>query len=429
MQEEKTTRPGIYYGWIIVGTSFTAMAFHQTARFSFSIFQVPLIQEFDWARGALGGSYALMLGSYAVFSPVMGDLFDKRGARAVMPWGSVLVGSGFTLAYFISELWHVYLLPCLLVGIGMALSGFALHSALMPRWFQKKRGLATGLALSGSGTGILLFIPLIEWLIATKGWRMTYLVFGLAILVIVVPLTALLLRRGPEEVGQHIDGEAVPPARSTRKPDEKSSSPPLLQVFRQVRREKNFWTLLIVVFIIGLNNNSILSQLQLYLVDAEYSTALAAFFFGMLGAIRMLGTFSVGWLSDIIGRQRAQALSSFITACGIGILLSIPHVSSKILMGWAFIFVYGIGLGGMSVCHSSMSADAFRGPSFGATIGLLEIFFGLGGFIGPPLAGYMFDYTGSYMIPFIGITVGLVSCIFMCLFVYETPRGASGASA
>ncbi len=427
MRKRKNARPWIYYGWVIVGTSFTAMAFHQTARFSFSIFQVPLIQEFGWGRGALGGAYALMLGSYAVCSPIMGNLFDKKGARAIMPWGSVFVGTGFTLAYFISELWHVYLVPCLFVGIGMALSGFALHSAIMPQWFQRKRGLATGLALSGSGTGILLFIPLIERLIATQGWRLTYLIFGLAVLFIVVPLTALLLRKGPEEVGQYIDGASESSVRSSPKPGKKSPSTPLLQVFRQVYRERNFWTLLIVVFFIGLNNNSILSQLQLFLVDAEYSTALAAFFFGMLGAIRMLGTFSVGWLSDSIGRPRAQALSAFITVCGIAILLSIPHISYKILMGWIFIFVYGMGLGGMSVCHSSMSADAFRGPSFGATIGLLEIFFGLGGFIGPPLAGFMFDYTGSYMIPFVGIAVGLFFCIFMCLFVYETPRRASSA--
>ena len=427
MAREKTTRPWIYYGWIIVGTSFTAMAFHQTARFSFSIFQVPLIQEFGWGRGALGGAYALMLGSYALFSPIMGNLFDKKGARAVMPWGSVLVGTGFTLAYFISELWHVYLVPCLFVGIGMALSGFAMHSALMPQWFQKKRGLATGLALSGSGTGILLFIPLIEWLIATYGWRQTYLIFGLAVLFIVVPLTALLLRRSPEDVGQHIDGEDEPAAHSPPKTGEKSPSPPLLEVFRQVCRQKNFWTLLIVVFFMGLNNNSILSQLQLYLVDAEYSTALAAFFFGMLGAIRMLATFSMGWLSDFIGRQRAQALSSLISVCGIAILLSIPHASPKILMGWVFIIVYGTGLGGMSVCYSSMCADAFRGPSFGATIGLLEIFFGLGGFIGPPLAGFIFDYTGSYMIPFVGIAFGLGCCIFMSLFVYEAPKGTPQA--
>ena len=425
MRQRKNTRPWIYYGWIIVGTSFVTMAFHQAARFSFSIFQVPLIQEFGWGRGALGGAYALMLGSYALFSPIMGNLFDKKGARAIMPWGSVLVGTGFVLGYFISELWHVYIVPCLFVGIGMALSGFALHSAIMPQWFQKKRGFATGLALSGSGTGILLFMPLIEWFIATKGWRLTYLIFGLAVLFIVVPITALLLRKGPEEVGQYIDGRSQPQSDSPPKPSTKSPSPPLLKVFRQVYKEKNFWTLLIVVFFIGLNNNSILSQLQLFLVDAEYSTALAAFFFGMLGAIRMLGTFSVGWLSDSVGRQRAQALSAFITVCGIGVLLSIPHIPHKILMGWIFVLVYGIGLGGMSVCHSSMSADAFRGPTFGATIGLLEIFFGLGGFIGPPLAGFIFDYTGSYMIPFVGISVGLLFCIFMCLFVYETPRGAS----
>ncbi len=423
MKRRKSVRPWFYYGWVIVGISFITMAFHQTARFSFSIFQVPLIQEFGWGRGALGGAYALMLGSYAVFSPIMGNLFDKKGARAVMPWGSVFVGTGFIMGYFISDLWHVYVVPCLFVGVGMALSGFALHSALMPQWFQKNRGLATGLALSGSGTGILLFIPLIEWFIATRGWRATFFIFGLAVLVVAVPLTALLLRKGPEEVGQQIDGASRPPRASNETSGPKRPSPPLREVFRQVYGEKNFWTLLIVVFFIGLNNNSVLSQLHLYLVDARYSTATAAFFFGMLGAIRMMGTFFVGWLSDVIGRQRAQALSSFITVCGIAILLAIPQASSKILMGWVFILVYGIGLGGMSVCHSSMSADAFRGPTFGATIGLLEIFFGLGGLIGPPLAGFVFDYTGSYVIPFLSISAGLLLCIFLCLFVYEPPHG------
>ncbi len=420
----RTSAPSwMYYGWVIVGISFVTMAFHQTARFSFAIFQVPLIQEFGWGRGALGGAYALMLGSYALFSPLMGNLFDKKGARAVMPWGSVFVGAGMAMGYFISDLWHVYVVPCMFVGVGMALSGFALHSALMPQWFQKKRGFATGLALSGSGTGILIFIPLIEWLIATRGWRWTFLIFGLTILLVAVPLMGLLLRKGPEEVGQHIDGESRPPgeeAKTSSSP--KSPGPPLRKVFRQVRGERNFWTLLLVVFFIGLNNNSVLSQLQIYLVDARYSTATAAFFFGMLGAIRMAGTFLVGWLSDFIGRQRAQALSSFITVCGIAILLVLPHMPFPIWMGWIFVLVYGIGLGGMSVCHSSMSADAFKGPTFGATIGLLEIFFGLGGFIGPPLAGFMFDYTGSYLLPFSGIAAGLLFCIFLCLFVYEPPR-------
>ena len=196
-----------------------------------------------------------------------------------MPWGSVFVGVGFTLAYFISDLWHVYLVPCLFVGIGMALSGFAMHSALMPRWFQKKRGLATGLALSGSGTGILLFIPLIEWLISSQGWRLTLSNFRPG---------RTFHRRTPDGSiapekprggwGSISTGNpSLPPIHLPSK-GKNRPSPSLLKVFRQVCKQKNFWTLLIVVFFMGLNNNSILSQLQLFLVDAEYSTALAAFF-------------------------------------------------------------------------------------------------------------------------------------------------------
>ena len=155
-----------YYGWVIVALAFWTMAFTITARFSFAIYQVPLIAEFGWGRGALGGAYALMLAAYALFCPFVGSLFDRRGPRSVVPWGSALVGTGLTLSFFVSSLWHVYLFTGLFLGLGAAMSGFAVNSAMMPRWFQRGRGTATGIALSGSGIGILLLVPAIERLIA-----------------------------------------------------------------------------------------------------------------------------------------------------------------------------------------------------------------------------------------------------------------------
>ena len=98
----------VVIGWIIVGLSFLTIAFHLTARFSFAIFQVPLITEFGWTRGALGGVFALMMGLYALFSPFSGSLLDKFGPRAVVPWGSVLVGIGLVGGFFISSLFNVF---------------------------------------------------------------------------------------------------------------------------------------------------------------------------------------------------------------------------------------------------------------------------------------------------------------------------------
>ncbi|MEK6711800.1 MAG: MFS transporter [Nitrospinota bacterium] len=408
-----------YYGWVIVALAFWTMAFTITSRFAFGIFQVPLIAEFGWGRGALGGAYALMLIVYAIVSPFIGSIFDRRGPRAVVPLGSALVGAGLALGFFVSELWHMYAFTGLVMGIGSAMSGFALNSAMMPRWFQRKRGAATGIALSGSGVGILLLIPAIERLIAGAGWRAAYLAFGLLVLAGFAPVLGLLLRDRPGDVGQAVDG--LPPAPGPAPLPETGHAVPLRQVLAGVRGERNFWALAAIVFFLGLGNNTILSQLHIYLVDAKFTTASSALIFGSVGAIRMAGSMILGWASDRIGRPRAQAAALAITAAGLAILLLLPALGSPPWMGWLFALVFGIGMGGTGTCHSAMAADSFGGRSFGAVMCLLEIAFGVGGALGPPLAGLLFDWTGSYRIPFSFILAGLGAALCVALFVYEPP--------
>ncbi|MBI3128744.1 MAG: MFS transporter [Candidatus Tectomicrobia bacterium] len=412
-----------YYGWVIVALAFWTMAFTITARFSFAIYQVPLIAEFGWGRGALGGAYALMLATYALICPFVGSLFDRKGPRSVVPWGSALVGMGLALGFFVSSLWHVYVFTGLFLGVGAAMSGFALNSAMMPRWFQRKRGAATGIALSGSGIGILLLIPAIERLIAGAGWRAAYLAFGLLVLAGFAPVLWLLLRDRPEDVGQSLDG--LPRREGTPAPPAPGHSVPLRQVLASVRRERNFWALALIVFFIGVNNNTVLSQLALYLTDAGFSTAFAALIFGSMGAIRMIGSMTLGWASDRLGRQQAQAIAVAISVAGLALLLLIPPMGSPAWLAWLFALVYGIGTGAMGTCHSAMAADSFGGRSFGAVMSLLEIAFGLGGALGPPLAGLLFDRTGSYLIPFSFILAGLGASFFLALFMYR-PAGREG---
>lgn len=420
--------PRFYYGWIIVFISFLAMAFHNSARFSFTIFQVPLIEEFGWSRGTLGGAYALMLGVYALSGPIAGSLFDKKGPRAIMPWGSVIIGVGLISGFFIHSLWQLFLLYGAFIGIGMSMSGFALHGALMPRWFRRKRGIATGITLSGGGVGFLLFFPLIERLIAYVGWRHTYIIFGAAILIVMVPLKLILLRDRPGDVGQEIDGG---PAPESEEPPEPADRPPaeerrgVREVFAEVRRDPHFLLLAVIVFFLGLNNITIMSQLQLFFVDSKYDTATAARLLAGIGLIRMTGSWCMGWLSDAIGRPRAQALSALISAAGLTILLTLPAAGGSIPMGLAFVLVYGFGMGGMSVCSSAMSADAFGGRDFGVIMGFLEICYGVGGVIGPPAAGFFFDYAGNYNLPFTIIIVSLLTMSFVCLAVY--PKVAARA--
>ena len=412
---------GLYYGWVIVGVSFTTMAFHMAATFSFSLFQVPLIQEFGWSRGALGGAFALSMSLYAICSPTAGSLLERKGPRAMIPWGSALIGAGLALGFFISSLWHAYIFIGVMIGIGLALSGFVTHNAILPRWFFRNRGLAAGIAISGIGIGSFILMPTIERIIAVFGWRYAYLIFGGSILLLLLPLKILLLRNNPSDVGQNIDGVSDAEAAGIPKPTA-SHSQKVGAVFWQVKGERNFWALMILAFVIGLNNNSIWSQLQIFFVDANFSTAFGAFVFGLTGAIRILGSVVLGWASDHIARKKTQAIALFLGGLGVLILLSVPHMSYGVALAFSFAAIYGFGVGGMSTCYAAMCADAYAGRSFAVIMGLLEIAFGLGGFIGPPMAGFMFDFTGSYVLPFCIVVIFQAVALLVCQFVYSTEK-------
>ena len=100
--ETPPNSPWFFYGWVVIGLSFATQGFHSAARISFSVFQVPLIEEFGWSRGALGGAYAFMMVIYALTGPFAGSRFERYGPRAVIPWGSVLIGIALAGGFFIS---------------------------------------------------------------------------------------------------------------------------------------------------------------------------------------------------------------------------------------------------------------------------------------------------------------------------------------
>jgi MFS family permease len=344
-----------------------------------------------------------------------------------MPWGCVIVGLSFMGGYFISTIWHVYLLIGLFGGLGLALNGFATNTSIMPRWFVKQRGRATGIVLSGIGFGILALSPIIRHIIDTYGWRAAYFLLGLFILAVIAPASFILLRNRPEDMGQARDGAPYSPdeniahkietAENTSLENEADKS--VMSVFRTLRGDFRFWAMMFLYFTIGFNNNTILSQLPLYLVDAKFSFAAAGIIFGLVGFLRTAGSVFGGWMGDAIGRGLATAIFAVVIVAGLILLLFLPSLGGGMGLAYLFVLIYGVGLGGMSACGSALNGDIFEGPTFAVIVGFVEICYGLGGVIGPPMAGLIFDLTGSYVIPFSLIIVVLMLSIFSSLWLHR----------
>jgi sugar phosphate permease len=198
----------IYYGWIVLATSFLIIAPMATLIASFSIFQVAVLDEFKWSHG----SFAIALSIFLLFTglamPVAGGLIDRFGPRRVMPIGAIITALGLMLMSQSTSLWHFYVTYGVLGAVGSSLLQHTPLTALVANWFVRYRGTAIGILSAGSGAGQLALLPLIQLLIKDIGWRHTYLLFGLAILVIPTTLILLFLHTRPEDRGLSIDDES-----------------------------------------------------------------------------------------------------------------------------------------------------------------------------------------------------------------------------
>src|SRR5262249_5492998 len=156
--------------------------------FSFSIFFVPLIQEFRWSRALTAGAMSVSSIVQGVCAPIAGVLADRFGPRAMIVVGVVMLASASMLAATIQAPWQLYLYTGVLGALGLVFIGWVPMGLLISRWFKAHRGRMAGVAFSGMGFGVFVIGPVTQWLIAVSSWRTASLILGLATLILLLPL-------------------------------------------------------------------------------------------------------------------------------------------------------------------------------------------------------------------------------------------------
>jgi MFS family permease len=184
-----------------VSTAVNALAWG--ARSTFALFYVAMLEEFAWGRGPTALGYSLSWLGFVVFAPVAGWLSDRWGTRTIVTAGGVLLGVALALTGQVTSLAQYYLCFGVLGAAGIA--GMLIPSTtIVTRWFVRSRGTAMGVLSAGGPGSAVVFYPLNAWLIATLGWRMALLAFGVIVAVAAVALT--LLYREPPTIGERAEG-------------------------------------------------------------------------------------------------------------------------------------------------------------------------------------------------------------------------------
>jgi MFS family permease len=380
------------YGWIVVGVSATVNSLAWSVRSTFALFYVALLGEFGWGRGQAALGYSLSWLCLLVFSPLAGWLYDRWGARLMVPLGGLALGAALALTGQVTAPWQYYLTLGVLGAAGIA--GMMMPAAaIVSRWFVRSRGTAMGLIAAGSSASAVIFYPVNTWLIVTLGWRVALLVFGLVVVLVTVPLAALLYRDPPAVDGRH--GAGAGPAISAAGPLPTSVEDWTLAA---ALRSYQFWAVF-AMWALGVIGYQIVTTHQVaHAAERGFDAITLGWVFALGGACTVVGNLLGGALSDRWGSGWVFAMGSGIGVAGIGCLAALRGPEDlPILLLYA---VSGVGFGMRIALLAAIPAELFAGRNLGVILGVANGGGGLGGFIGPFLGGWLFDLTGSYDLAF-----------------------------
>ncbi len=391
-----------FYGWVVIAIAFVTMAIGANARTSFSLLFPPILDEFGWSRGSISATFSIGFISSILMTPVIGALMDRYGPRWVLPLGAIQVSAGLALATISTEPWHFYLTLGILVVGGSVFMSYMGHTLFLPNWFDRRRGLAIGIAFSGVGIGAIVLFPWMQHTIQSDGWRAASLSVALVVLIVLVPINFLFQRHRPEELGLRPDGDAV--ADQTREGAGAGEAPSRVVdqdwvavewTLGLAMKTARFWWLMIA-FIFGLYVWYAVQVHQTrYLIDIGISRESAALALGLVGLTGVAGQIAIGHFSDRAGREWAWTLALLGFMASYGCLLLLREFPSEWLM-YVMVGCQGFLGYGLASVFGAVPAELFAGRRYGVIFGVLGGASIGGGALGPYLTGVLHDIQGNY---------------------------------
>jgi MFS family permease len=383
--------------WVVVWATFVCLAVIFGVSYSFAAFFENFAKEFAAQRADVSWIFGLCGLVYFVLGAGGGMLADRWGPRLICMAGMISIAIGLFLTSLAQSLTTVYLSYGLLVGLGIALVYTPSIACVQP-WFNKRRGLASGIASSGIGAGTLILPVVVSYLLTEINWREALQTMSAGVLLI--GLTAgFLLKRAPNLNGNssgQLPGLALSAALTT---------PSFKWLY--------MGTLLgAPVMFVPFAHISAAAR------DAGVPDAQAVGLVGLIGIGSLVGRFAIGWLADRMGRIKTLMLMQGLM--GLSYLVWAGAQDRWVFA--AFALWFGLSYGSIVSLLPAICMDLFGGRAVSAIIGTLYTGAALGNLLGPVLAGQAFDMTQSYSLV-IWTTLGISAlATYSCWRILKYPK-------
>ena len=395
-------RRPMFYGWYVVFASVFVGFAAVGARNGFGVFIEPMTEEFGWSRLTISTAAGLGILLNGVIQPFMGQVFDRTGGRKLVLLSIVMLGL-VTMAVALTM--HIlFLIFVFGVLAAMAQSGLSLTntSALLSRWFRRMRGTVIGINSTALSLGSLVLVPFAWYLLdATGSWRIAWLGLG-AIVLLTLPVAWMFIRENPAQMNLYPDGDDAPDEQVGASQQARVPGPLEATSWRQSLRSWPFWQMSGAYFVCGATTFVLSVHFIPYAMDRGASGGTAALIFAIMSGLNIVGATSAGYLSDKIGGTK-NWLTFVYALRGLAYLLLLvtPFVGGLSIAGlWIFACIAGFSWIATLPLTSSLTAEVYGLRAMGTISGITFMFHQIGGFASVTLAGWLYDVTGSYDLPF-----------------------------
>jgi MFS family permease len=396
-----------YEGWRVAAASAAGVfvSFASLLVYTFGVFLKPLTVEFGWSREAVSAAFGIAAMTVAVCSPPLGLLLDRVAPRRVILPCLLIFGGAFaSLSLLTPHLWHLYAVFLVLGAVGNGTAQMA-YSRAVTSWFDRRRGMALALVMSGGAIGAIVLPPLAAALIRSAGWRGAYLALGGVALAIGLPAVALFIRERPA---------------ATAGPGERAAG----ATVREAMRSRVFWILVVVLFCSSIAQNGAITHISALLTDRGLSAGAGALAISAMGAASLGGRLVTGWLLDRFFAARVSFALLALAALGTFVLAGAASLSAGLVAA----ALVGFGMGGEADVTPYLLSRYFGLRSFSVLYGLTWTFYAVAGALGPVLMGKAFDVTGSYESLLVRLALGTLAVAALMLFLPRYHAPAAEAS-
>lgn len=415
VREAASSESGVYRGWYVVAGGFVGAFVVFGLSYAFGVFLEPIQRDLGLSRSGVSVIFSLQTVVIYVAAALLGVLADRFGVRRLLSAGAVVLAiggvwtsrangyAGLLVAYGV----------CTAIGLGAI---YVVSYATVPRWFDRRRGLATGIATAGLGIGMVATAPAASALVAAIGWRLAILALVLAAAAAVAAV-APLFADDPASSGAPVDADREFPDGIPE------HDPPDWETYRRelaaVACSRPFLLLFAGWVFVYATLYIVLVHVVPHASDAGFGDEVGATAIAIVGATTAVARIGIGGLADRLGRVRTFVACSAVMGLAT---LWLPAIGSAAGL-YMFALVFGVAYGGNGALLSPLTVDLFGAANPNAIFGLISLSFAVSGLFAPWLAGLTYDLAGTYAPAFIGAGIaGLIGTALIAAADADTDK-------